>query len=146
MDTTFSQTQFEPYPKVPVVAALTGEELLCVPCRCRYDLVVAVASWLGAWPAEQRLLLQNGKMWTEPALPIEMVMSYSARRVRGTVEPTVQLVRVHHMRSILAPEVLRLAVLTRLADLAPTIRIEAVCRDLGEPTGLQQHGGRLTQH
>lgn len=126
MDPTFSQSLFEPYAKVRVVAGLSGEELLCVPCRCRYDIAAAAASRLGAWPAEQRLLLQNGKLWTEPALPVEM----------GTLELTVQLVRVPHMRSILPPKELRWAVLVRLAELSPTVRIEAVCRDLGEPAGI----------
>ena len=137
MDPLGCAPRCEPQPEVRVLAALSGEELLRIRCRCRHDVVVAVAARLDVWPGEQRLLLQGGELWTKPALPVELALVNLGQGagVQGTgVQGTVQLVRVRETASIRTPEGLRLGLLTRLSEMSPNIKHDGWCRDLGEPT------------
>ena len=118
--------------KVRVVQALTGEELLMARCRCRHDLVATLAARLDdVWPGEIRLLLQGGKLWTDPPLPAELVQAAADNK-----ECTVQFLRVRETRSIVSPPALRLAVQTRLEEMSPTFQSDDWLRDLGEPTAM----------
>ena len=117
---------------VRVVQALTGEELLSARCRCRHDLVAALAARLDdVWPGEIRLLLQGGNLWTDPQLPAELVQAAVDNEAC-----TVQFLRVRATRSIVSPRTLRLAVLTRLTEMSPNLYSDDWCRDLGEPTAM----------
>ena len=118
--------------KVRVVQALTGEVLLRKPCRCRHDLVAALAARLDdVWPGEIRLVLPGGNVWTDPPLPAELVQLAAANK-----ECTVQFVRVRETRSIVSPPTLRFAVASRLDDMWPGLYRSDWFRDLGQPVAM----------
>lgn len=132
MDPTIRGCGEEEPTKVSVMQGLTGEVLLRISCRCRHDLVAALAARLDdVWPGEIRLVLQGGNLWTDPPLPAELVQLAADNK-----ECTVQFVRVHATRSIVSPPKLRLAVLTRLSAMTPNFYSADWCRDLGQPTAM----------
>jgi len=120
--------------KVRVVQALSGELLFNVRCKCRHDLVTALAARLDdVWPGGIRLLLQGSNLWTDPPLPAELVQLAADNK-----ECTVKFLRVPATRSILSPPPLRLAVQTRLEEITPTFFQQSAdwCSDLGQPAAM----------
>jgi hypothetical protein len=81
------------------------------------------------WPGEQRLLLPGNKLWTSPALPVEL------EHLGWNGEVTVQLVRYDKTRSILAPPELLRALHERIGVPPPIGMVDDWFRDLGEPAG-----------
>jgi hypothetical protein len=79
------------------------------------------------WPGEQRLLLPGSKLWTSPALPVEL------EHLGWGGEATVQLVRVCDTRSILAPPELLQALHKHIGVRPPYSMIHTWFHDLGEP-------------